>query len=516
MSDGNTDVVRQHPPVNAANDRFTAFVVTWNDLQQLETPVLHREMASWLDARWHDGDRMLLLMAFRGAGKSSLVGLFAAWLLSENPAARILVLSADHALAKRMVRNVKRIIERHPATSHLKPAKTEEWASDRFTVERDVEHRDPSMLAKGIGANVTGCRADIVICDDVEVPNTCDTAAKREDLRERLDEIDYVLVPDGLTLYVGTPHTRNSLYVDADGSAWSITDDQGPYLAGFKRLELPLIDDAGNSRWPERFPPTKVDRIRARSGPAKFQSQMMLRPTALSDARLDPERLRPYDAELVYTEGGGEAILRLGDKRLIDAACWWDPAYGDPTRGDGSVIACVFTDEDGNSRIHDVAYLTFDPNRLRETDELTQQCEQVADFAERYYLPRVTVEENGIGKMAPGTLRRVLHERRLAIGVEARSNARAKALRILDAFDARLAAGRLYRHSRLAGSRFMAEMTDWRPDSNGPDDGLDAVAGCLLSEPLRLPMLPARRPDQPRRDWRQGLRPTRAKDGFIP
>ena len=27
---------------------------------------------------------------------------------------------------------------------------------------------------------------------------------------------------------------------------------------------------------------------------------------------------------------------------------------------------------------------------------------------------------------------------------------------------------------------------EWRPGGNTPDDGLDAVAGCLLSQPVRL------------------------------
>ena len=60
------------------------------------------------------------------------------------------------------------------------------------------------MLAKGITANITGSRADVIICDDVEVPQTCDSADKREDLRARLAEMNYVQVAGGTQLYVGT------------------------------------------------------------------------------------------------------------------------------------------------------------------------------------------------------------------------------------------------------------------------------------------------------------------------
>jgi len=165
---------------------FRLFVVLWNQMQNLSTPDIHLDICSWLEQRWQQGDKELLLMAFRSAGKSTLVGLFAAWLLYRQPDLRILVLAAEGTLAKKMVRNVKRIIERHPLTPNLKPERADQWASDRFTVKRMMELRDPSMLARGMTSNITGSRADIIICDDVEVPSTCDSAEKREGLREKL------------------------------------------------------------------------------------------------------------------------------------------------------------------------------------------------------------------------------------------------------------------------------------------------------------------------------------------
>ena len=59
---------------------FPHFVWIWNWHQGLETPRLHVAMARWLMQRWRDGDRELLLLAFRSSGKSTLVGLFCAWL----------------------------------------------------------------------------------------------------------------------------------------------------------------------------------------------------------------------------------------------------------------------------------------------------------------------------------------------------------------------------------------------------------------------------------------------------
>lgn len=494
-------------PAPATVVDFPEFVWVWNAGQRLSSPRHHMRMARWLARLWRGRQREGLLMAFRGSGKSTLVGLFCAWMLRQDPSLRILVMAADHALAKKMVRNVKRVIERHPLTRRLKPARRDQWASDQFTVNRPSELRDPSVLAKGLGANVTGSRADVVICDDVEVPNTCDGAPQRADLRARLAELDFVLVPGGLTLYVGTPHTYHTIYAGARPGPV----EERPFLDGFARLEIPLLDRRGQSAWPDRFPIERIEAIRRRSGPNKFASQMMLAPVDIADGRLDPDRLRLYDAEIAYLEANGQATLRLDNRRLLSASCWWDPAYGAPGRGDASVIACVFTDEMGEYWLHRIAYLTHDPGAAE--DEATQLCRQVAEFARACHAPAVRLETNGLGRFLPGLLRRELARTGLACAVVEAASTRAKDLRIIDAFDAVLAAGALHAHRSIWSTPFVTEMREWQPGRAGRDDGLDAVSGCLLAEPVRLPRLP---PPAARDEWRPGATAYRATTDFSP
>lgn len=495
------------------NPSFPVFVAAWNTVQRQTTPDLHFEIASWLAECWQRGDRELLLMAFRNSGKSTLVGLFAAWLLVCDPELRIMVLAADHQLAQKMVRNVRRILERHPFAAGLRPDAADEWASGRFTVARSLEHRDPSMLAKGIGANITGSRADIVICDDVEVPNTCDTSVKWAELRDRLDEIDFILMPGGLRLFVGTPHTYYSIYAD---QARSEVGEESPYLAGFTSLHLPIYDDHQKSRWPERFSVERIEAMRERAGPAKFQSQMMLQPVNILNARLDPDRLHVHDAELEYREGNGEPLLRLDDRRLVSASCFWDPSFGRPGRGDGCVIACLFTDIDGGYWLQGVEYLTHNPELVNEMDEATQLCRQAVSFARRHYVPAVTIETNGVGRFLPGLFRRELNRAGLATAVIEHASSRNKTDRILEAFDAVLAAGRLNVSRRVWDSPFIREMREWQPGGIGADDGLDAVAGCLLAEPVRLSQAPRTRDARARAmtGWRGGKDPVRVRADF--
>ncbi len=503
------------PDTLAQDIRLVDFVLLWNQRQNLSCPVLHLSILDWLEQSWHAGDSELLLLVFRDAGKSTLVGLFCAWLLLRQPHLRILVLAAEQALARKLVRNVKRIIERHPLTAGLKPKRREQWAADLFTVNRNIELRDPSMLARGLGGNITGSRADVVICDDVEVPANAGSAAGREELRQRLLEIDYVLVPTGMQLYIGTPHSYYSIYATQPRQE---VGEQAAFLDGFKRLELPILDEQGQSRWPERFPLARIERIRRRSGPAKFASQMLLQPTSSQEGRLDPGLLRSYGDELDIREAGGRLVLSLAGRRLVSASAFWDPAYGTPRvkqagNGDGSVVAALFSDAESRFYLHRIAYLTHNPARLAEQDAASQLCDQVAVFLRDLHLPGIRVETNGLGKFLPGLLRHALARIGHGAAVVEQVSRQAKQARILAAFDAPLAAGMLHAHDTVLASPLITEMREWRPgNGSARDDGLDAVAGCLLAEPVRL----TQAPPTARRDWRPGAGQSKARADFDP
>ncbi len=195
---------------------FYNFLDEWNAILNFETPRHHKEimkfLVSVLCAEPHRG----LLMSFRHSGKSTVVGIFAACLLCLHPETRILILSAESSLSARMVSHIKHILENHPRCKDLIPDVKKEWALGRITVNRPIGIREPSVICQGVYGNITGMRADLIICDDVEVPNTCNTAQKRENLRERLRELDFILSPSGTMIYIGTPHTLDTIYRTKD------------------------------------------------------------------------------------------------------------------------------------------------------------------------------------------------------------------------------------------------------------------------------------------------------------
>jgi hypothetical protein len=90
---------------------------------------------------------------------------------------------------------------------------------EQWWVNGALDMRNASMFAKGILSNVTGARANECQNDDVEVPGNIQTPEAREKLRYRLSEQTHILIPGGRKLFIGTPHTHDSLYDEKEARA---------------------------------------------------------------------------------------------------------------------------------------------------------------------------------------------------------------------------------------------------------------------------------------------------------
>jgi hypothetical protein len=510
---------RKSPTKPEARRGFRGFALDWFEPLGQHVPTHLGVMADWLGTHWWKKalPKRLLMLAFRGAGKSTLVGLFAAWMIKKKPDIRILTLSADLALARKMVRNVKRIIEKHPTIAPLKPKKPELWGAEQFTVLRAAELRDPTMLARGIDGNFTGSRADVVICDDAEVPGNSDTPAKRQSLREKLGEIEFVLVPGGFQLYLGTPHTYYSIYA---GAARPELGETRAFLQDFKRKSFPIRDEKGKLAWSKRYGEKQLAELERTSGPIKFASQMMLVPMPPEKCRFDPAKLLRYSGGVERRSAQGHESLWLEGRKLASIRVWWDPSLGRPNKSDRNAIAVVYQDTGGGYWLHRVHYFGHDPT-LAERDperhaEADQLCREAARLVAETGAPAITVEDNGVGAMLPGLLRKALQPIDPAIVVTAHHSTRPKAERILAALDVPLAAGLLHAHESVCGGPFAEELRDWTPlaGAGHRDDGLDAVASAILAEPVRLGPFP--RAPGTHGAWRPGATPHRAETEFEP
>src|SRR3546814_12394051 len=77
-----------------------------------------------------------------------------------------------------------------------------------------------------------------------------------------------------------------------------------------------------------------------------WDSQYGLEAKPLTEVRLDPTRITPYDVQPVLREANGACSLWLGKVPIVGCACRWDPSSG-KLQSDASALAALFQDDAG-------------------------------------------------------------------------------------------------------------------------------------------------------------------------
>lgn len=277
------------------------------------------DMAKKLSA----GDnRRFILQAFRGIGKSFITCAFVVWKLWNNPDLKFMIVSASKERADANSIFIKRIIDLMPQLQELKPKQGQRDAVISFDVGPAKPDHSPSVKSVGITGQLTGSRADILIADDVEVPNNSATQAARDRLSELVKEFDAILKPGGTIIYLGTPQNEMTLYRELEGRGYTTTiwparyprdkkdwQSYGDRLAPM--LQAELEEDPESFYWSPtdevRFDDTDLKERELSYGKAGFALQFMLNPN-LSDAEKYPLKLRdlivadldPASSPMVY------------------------------------------------------------------------------------------------------------------------------------------------------------------------------------------------------------------------
>ena len=185
---------------------FTYYV--WQHLALPEPTPVQYDIAQYLQ---HSPKRCII-EAFRGVGKSYITAAYVVHQLLLDPQLKFMVVSASKARADDFSTFTQRLIMELPMCRHLIPKDSQRWSKIAFDVAPAKASGSPSVKSVGVTGQLTGSRADIIIADDVEVPNNSMTHMMREKLGETVKEFDAVLKPDGKIIYLGTPQNEMSLY----------------------------------------------------------------------------------------------------------------------------------------------------------------------------------------------------------------------------------------------------------------------------------------------------------------
>ncbi len=194
-------------PAQLQDFRNFLFLV-WKHLGLPEPTPIQYDIAEYLQS----SPKRAIIEAFRGVGKSYITAAYVVHQLLLDPELKFLVVSASKSRADDFSTFTQRIILELPICQHLVAKDTQRWSKIAFDVAPAKAAGSPSVKSVGVTGQLTGSRADIIIADDVEVPNNSMTQMMREKLSEAVKEFDAILKPDGKVVYLGTPQNEMSLY----------------------------------------------------------------------------------------------------------------------------------------------------------------------------------------------------------------------------------------------------------------------------------------------------------------
>lgn len=525
---------------------FLAFFLLWAELQGWKVPLFHVQVCVFLEVFYLKG-RTGLLMLPRGHSKSSILDVFNAWVIYCWPHTQILHQGTTDSDAYKCSKGTRDVLEKHPLCIDNHNVSIRQGEIERWFVNGTLDVRYGTMLAKGILSGVTGHRAHFIQNDDVETPQTTANPEQREKLPKKLSEQTHIAIPGAKKLWIGTPHTHDSLYEkikkqrkvdklilkmfehekrfeDTQKGQKVLLDFEpvhgfsgigvgAKYLHKGEHYECRklknvweitflesnyIVDFYSEGLWEERFTPEEMEFRREECKTLnEWDSQYQMHAKPIGDVRLDPDKILAYDCEPVLKRANGEYFMMLGERRIVGMSAKWDPSSG-KLKSDISSTALVLHDDLGNKYWHRSIALTGPDIITNENGEIIGgQVWQLCDLIEEFHIPKIVIETNGIGGFAGSSLKAALKKRKLRCGVEERHASQNKNKRILESFEGPLMSGLLWAHISVLvvanpdGSEEDApaakQMREWNPAvANQPDDYMDSAAGAIVDQPERV------------------------------
>ena len=276
------------------------------------------------------GNSYRMVQAQRGQAKTTLAGIFAAFLLIHQPHYRIVIFSQTGKRATEIANWVIKIFKRIDILDFMLPNKAagDKDNADAFDINSVLKGSDksPSVSCYSITSGAQGARADFIIADDIESLQNSRTAAAREWLEEQSREFESIN-QHGDILYLGTPQSSDSIYNNLPNRGYQVrvwpgryptkedVADYGEFLAPSilnGLLKDPSLQEgyglggkSGAPTCPEMFDDEELIRKEIALGRSKFQLQSMLN-TRLSDEDRYP--LKPSEL-IVFNFGKEEGVV---------------------------------------------------------------------------------------------------------------------------------------------------------------------------------------------------------------
>lgn len=365
---------------------------------------VHEELCQWWERE--DASTHQIVMLPRDHGKSRYAGYRVAWYITRFPESRILYVSATANLAEKQLKFIKDILTSDvyrrywPDMIHPEENKRERWTVTEISVDhpkrKEEGIRDPTIFACGVGASTTGMHFDIIVKDDMVVPENAYTEEGRSKVALASSFMVSLAGNESRVWVVGTRYHPNDLYRSLIEMEEEIYDDDGevigtrPVYEKFEREVEDRGDGTGEFLWPvqvrsdgKKFGFDRAILARKRAGyldRTQFYAQYYNNPNDPGNMRIERGKFQYYDRKHITQHAGNWWY----QERKLNVFAAVDFAYSESARADYTAIVVIGIDREGFIYVLDI-------DRFK-TDRISEYFKHILDLHVKWDFRKLSAE----------------------------------------------------------------------------------------------------------------------------
>lgn len=365
---------------------------------------VHIDLINWWTREDASSHQLVLLP--RDHQKSALLAYRVAWMITKNPAIRILYISATSTLATKQLFAIKNILTSDnyrrfwPEMVNEREADREKWTETEISVDhpyrREKEIRDPTIFTAGLTTVITGLHCDIAALDDVVENSNAATSEGRRKVRTQVSYLASIGGAEGNVWAVGTRYHPKDQYGAMRDMIVEVFDQDGVIEESYPLYEIyeKQVEDRGDGTgeflWPRTQAPNGdwfgFDRAILAKKKAQYESitdfraQYYNNPNDSSEATITSDMFNYFDRNHLNGDGGRWSYK--GSRLNVFAAI--DFAFSLGRKADYTAIVVVGVDQDNN-------YYVLDINRFR-TQQISEYFNEILRMHTKWNFRKLRAE----------------------------------------------------------------------------------------------------------------------------
>lgn len=402
---------------------------------------VHEQVFAWLSDP--EANKRQLLLLPRGHLKSHCIAVYTVWRITYEPWLTVVYLSAGEDLAKDQIYAIKNMMTSDtyrrywPEMLKENEGDREQWSAYSFNVDHPERKRrgirDHTLIVKTVKSNAIGLHCDLLIPDDVVVPQFADTGIGRAEVNRSMAQFTSILNPRGEIKAVGTRYHPEDLYqgyIDAEYKVWD--EEKGAFIGTkklwdvFEREAEDRGDGTGNFLWALQQNPETGDsygfdaqtlaiirsEYESKGQFVQFFCQYYNNPNAVDTQRISRGTFQYFDRARVQRQGGHTYFK--GNRLNVFAAM--DVAWTEAGTSDFTAIAVVGVDADNNIYVLDLHQF--------KTASFAQYYDEVINLHYKWGFKKIRVETNAGGQFVKQELERLIRQNGNVLTVEGKATTR--------------------------------------------------------------------------------------------